>query len=121
MTQEGHYLRMAKITKKQRVALREISKLSKERKRDQIMGFAAIGIMALLIAGYNLLVYQMGVVSEDNVVLRAMLYISAMVAAGFSGIKLMHASRKRTKIDGYRQSNSISRDTLDAWNRGEIE
>ncbi len=112
---------MAKITKKQRVALKEIDKLAEERKRHQIWGFGAIGAMVILIAGYNLLVYQMGVVDEGNVIIRAMLYISAMVAAAVSGINLMKSSQKQRKIDGYRQSNSISKDTLDAWRRGEFD
>ena len=112
---------MAKISKRQRTALREIEKLSKERKRDQILGFASILVMAILIALYNLFTYQMGIISPDNTILRAMLYITAIVIAGFSGIKLMRASQKQRKIDGFRQANSISRDTLDAWKRGEIE
>lgn len=112
---------MAKITKKQRVALKEIDKLAEERKHNQIWGFGAIGVMVLLIAGYNLLVYQMGVLDEGNVVIRAMLYITAMVAAGISGINLMKSSQKQRKIDGYRQSNSISKETLDAWRRGEFD
>ena len=112
---------MAKISKKQRVALKEIDKLSKERRRDQILGFASIGLMVLLIAGYNLLTYQLGIISEENTLIRALLYIAAMVIAGFSGIKLMRASQKSRKIDGYRQSTGISRETLDAWKRGDIE
>ena len=112
---------MAKISKKQRSALREIDKLSKERRNDQIWGAGAIVVMAVLIAGYNALVYQFGIVDEGNAPLRAMLYISAMVAAGVSGVKLMNASKKQRTIDGYRQSTGISRDTLDAWRRGEIE
>ena len=121
-----HYMRgystMAKkISKKQRKALEEIDRLTKERKRNQIWGIGAIVVMALLIAGYNALVYQAGVVDEGNVVIRAALYIAAMVAAGVSGVNLMKSSQKRRKIDGFRQATSISRDTLDAWNRGEYE
>ena len=112
---------MNKISKKQRVALKEISKLSAERKRQLILGWAAIGLMVVIILAYNTLCYQMGVISEDNVVIRAMMYITAMVIAGFSGIMLMKASQKKRKIDGFRQSASISRDTLDAWNRGEYD
>ena len=112
---------MAKISKRQRVALREIDKLSKERKRDQIFAWSSIALMVVIIALYNLLTYQLGIVSEENTVLRAMLYITAMVIAGFSGIKFMRSSQKQRKIDGFRQSNSISRDTLDAWKRGDIE
>ena len=112
---------MAQISKKQRSALREIEKLSKERKRNQLWGFGAIIVMVILIAGYNALVYQLGIVDEGNVVLRAMLYISAMVAAGVSGVNLMKASQKQRKIDGFRQATGISRETLEAWKRGEIE
>ena len=112
---------MAKISKRQRVALREIDKLSKERKRDQIFAWGSIALMVVIIAGYNLLTYQLGIVSEENTVLRAMLYITAMVIAGFSGIKFMRSSQKQRKIDGFRQANSISRETLDAWKRGDIE
>ena len=112
---------MAKISKKQRSTLREIDKLSGDRKRHRIWGFGAIGVMVVLIAVYNLLVYQMGILDEGNVVIRAMLYITAMVAAGVSGINLMKASREQRKIDGYRQAVGISKDTLDAWKRGDIE
>ena len=112
---------MARVSKRQRGALKEIEKLSKERKRDQILAWGSIALMAAIIFTYNLLTYQLGVVSEDNTVLRAMLYITAMVIAGFSGIKFMRASQKQRKIDGFRQANSISRETLDAWKRGEIE
>ena len=112
---------MIKISKKQRSTLREIDKLASDRKRHQIWGFGAIGVMVVLIAVYNLLVYQMGVVDEGNVVIRAMLYITAMVAAGVSGINLMKASREQRKIDGYRQAVGISRETLEAWKKGEIE
>ena len=112
---------MIKISKKQRSALREIDKLSEERKRNQILGIGAIVVMALLIAGYNLFVYQLGVLDEGNVVVRALLYSTAMVAAGVSGINLMNASKKQRKIDGYRQSTGISREALEAWKKGEIE
>ena len=112
---------MAKISKKQRSALREIDKLSAERKRDRILGAASIGLMVVIIIAYNTLTYNMGVIDEGNTILRAMLYITAMVIAGFSGIKLMRASQKTRKIDGYRQSVGISRETLEAWNRGEFE
>ena len=112
---------MQKLSKKQRVALREIDALMKEKKRDQIMAVISIVVMVALIAGYNLLTYQLQIVSESNVVLRAMLYITAMVVAGFSGIKLMHASRKQQKVDGFRQSAGISREAMEAWKRGELE
>ena len=110
-----------KISKKQRIALREIDTLSKERRKNQILGWASIGVMVLLIITYNTLTYHMGVLSESNTIVRAMMYISAMVIAGFSGIMLMKASQKKRKIDGFRQSAGISRETLDAWNKGEIE
>ena len=112
---------MVKVSKKQRSTLKEIDKLASERKRNQLWGFGAIGVMVVLIAVYNLLVYQMGVLDEGNVVVRAMLYITAMVAAGVSGINLMKASQKQRKIDGFRQAVGISKDTLDAWKRGEVE
>jgi len=112
---------MAKISKKQRVSLKEIDKLTKERKNDQIWAAASVAVMAVFIAGYNMLVYQFGVLDEGNMVVRAMLYITAMVAAGLSGIKLMNASKKARKIDGYRQSAGISREMLEAWRKGEIE
>ena len=112
---------MAKISKKQRVTLREIDKLIAERKRDRILGIASIGLMVVLIVTYNTLTYNLGVVDESNAILRAMLYITAMIIAGYSGIKLMHASRKTRKIDGYRQSAGISRETLEAWQNGEFD
>ncbi|MBR0404380.1 MAG: hypothetical protein IJI68_04135 [Eggerthellaceae bacterium] len=112
---------MQKISKKQRMALREIDTLSKERRRNQILGWASIGVMVLLIVGYNTLTYNLGVLSESNTIVRAMMYITAMVIAGFSGIMLMKASQKQRKIDGFRQSAGISRETLEAWKKGEIE
>ena len=112
---------LMRISKKQRSTLKEIDKLSSERKRNQIWGFGAIGVMVVLIFAYNTLVYQMGVIDEGNVVIRAMLYITAMVAAGVSGINLMKASQKQRKIDGFRQAVGISKETLDAWKRGDIE
>ena len=112
---------MPKISKKQRVALREIDKLIDERKRDRILGIASIVLMVVLIVAYNTLTYNLGIIDEGNVVLRGMLYVTAMVIAGFSGIKLMNASRKTQKIDGYRQQAGISRETLEAWQRGEFD
>ena len=112
---------MIKITKKQRVALQEISKLMRERKNDYIQAAVSILIMAILIAVYNLLVYQTGTIGEDNVVVRGMLYVTAMVIAGFCGIKIMKAGQKSRKIEGFRQANAISRETLDAWTKGEIQ
>ena len=112
---------MQKISKTQRSALREISALASERKRHMILGWGAVGLMVVLIFTYNLLTYQLGVVDESNTVMRAMLYITAMVIAGYSGIMLMKASREQRKIDGFRQAAGISRETLEAWNKGEIE
>ena len=112
---------MQKISKKQRVALREITTLSSEVRRHRILGWAAVGFMVVLILAYNTLTYQMGIIDESNTIMRAMLYITAMVIAGFSGIMLMKASREQQKIDGYRQAAGISRETLDAWKKGEIE
>ncbi len=112
---------MQKISKKQRMALREIDTLSKEKRRNRILGWASIGVIVLLIVGYNTLTYNLGVLSESNTIVRAMMYITAMVIAGFSGIMLMKASQKQRKIDGFRQSAGISRETLDAWKKGEIE
>ena len=112
---------MNKISKKQRSALREISTLSGEVKRHRILGWASIGLMVVIIVLYNTLTYQFGVIDESNTILRAMLYITAMVIAGYSGIMLMKASQKQRKIDGFRQAAGISRETLEAWKKGEIE
>ena len=111
----------AKITKKQRSALKEIDKISSERKRDLILGIASIVVMVVLIALYNLLCYELGVISMDNTVIRGVLYGIAMVIAGFCGIMLMHASQKKNKIDGIRQAVGISRETLEAWKKGEYD
>ncbi len=112
---------MASISKKQRSALREIDKLSEERKRNNIFGYGSIAVMALLIVVYNYLTFNLGIIDANNSVLRAMLYITAMVFAGVSGINLMKASHKKNKIDGYRQSTGISRETLEAWRKGELQ
>jgi len=112
---------MQKISKKQRMALREIDTLAKEKRRNQILGWASIGVMILLIVGYNTLTYNLGILSESNTIVRAMMYITAMIIAGFSGIMLMKASQKQRKIDGFRQQAGISRETLEAWKKGEIE
>jgi len=111
----------AKLSKKQRVALKQIDELSSKRKQQLILGFASIGVMVLVIVGYNTLTYQMGVIDEGNTIIRAAIYMTAMVIAGFCGIMLMRASRNKTKIDAMRQSVGISRETLDAWHRGEYE
>ena len=110
-----------KISKKQRMALKEIDKLAKERKRDLALGIASIVLMVVLIVLYNLLTYEMGIISMENVFIRGALYAIAVVIAGFCGIMIMHANQKKAKIDGYRQSSGISRETLEAWQKGEIE
>ena len=112
---------MAKISKKQRVALKQIDELERKKRRDQILGIVSIGVAALVFFTYNLLTYQLGVIEETNTVIRAVVYIVAMVVAGYCGIMFMHASQKKSKIDGLRQSTGISRETLDAWKKGEIE
>lgn len=112
---------MANISKKQRVALRQIDELNSESKRDIILGAVSIVVMIAIILAYNTLTYQYGIIDESNTVLRACIYAIAMVIAGFCGIMFMRASRKKAKIDGLRQSTGISRDTLEAWKRGEIE
>ena len=112
---------MANISKKQRVALRQIDELRAQSKRDIILGVASIIVMVAIIVTYNTLTYTYGIVDESNTILRAVIYAIAMVIAGFCGIMFMRASRRRAKVDGLRQSTGISRDTLDAWNRGEIE
>lgn len=112
---------MAKLSKKQRIALKEIDKTTKERKRDLTLGIASIAVMCVLILGYNTLTYQLGIISMENTVARGVLYAIAMVIAGFCGIMLMHASQKKNKIDGIRQQVGISRETLEAWRKGEFE
>ena len=112
---------MANISKKQRVALRQIDELRAQNKRDIILGVASIIVMVAIIVTYNTLTYTYGIVDESNTILRAVIYAIARVIAGFCGIMFMRASRRRAKVDGLRQSTGISRDTLDAWNRGEIE
>lgn len=112
---------MVKISKKQRSALREIDRLSQQVKHDRIMGFGSIGMMIVIIVLFNGLGYNLGFIDPNNVALRGMMYVTALVFAGFSGIKLMKASRNQRAIDGYRQQAAISRETLDAWRKGEIE
>jgi len=110
-----------KITKKQRVALKEIDKTTKERKRDLSIGLGAIAGMCVFILVFNGFGYDMGFFDPNNVLLRAIMYIIAMVLAGVSGIFLMHASQKKRKIDGLRQQAGISREVLDAWGKGEYD
>ena len=110
-----------KISKKQRVALRQIDEETKKSKRETILAVASIALMAVLIFLYNILTYQMGVIPEDNTIIRGALYIIAVVIAGFCGIMLMRASRSKSKAEDYRQSVGISREILDAWKKGEID
>ena len=112
---------MAKISKKQRVALKQIDELEAKKRRDQILGVVSIALAAVVFFTYNLLTYQLGIIEETNTVIRAVVYIVAMVVAGYCGIMFMHASQKKSKIDGLRQSTGISRETLEAWKNGEIE
>ena len=86
-----------------------------------VIGTASIVVMVALIALYNLLCYELGIISMDNTVIRGVLYGIAMVIAGFCGIMLMHASQKKNKIDGIRQAVGISRETLEAWKKGEYD
>ena len=110
-----------KISKKQRVALKQIDEETKKSKRDTILAVASIALMAVLILLYNVLTYPMGVIPEDNSIIRGALYVIAVVIAGFCGIMLMRANRSRAKAEGYRQSVGISREILDAWKKGEID
>lgn len=112
---------MAKLTKKQRSALKEITSLSKEVKSRRIKGYCAIGVMIVLIIGFNELGYRFGLFDADNPVIRAMMYITALVVAGYSGIMIMRASQKQRSIDGLRQQAGISREVMDAWKKGEVE
>ena len=112
---------MASISKKQRSVLRKIDELAAERKRNRLLALVSVLLMVLVIVSYNTLVYNLGIVDEGNLAIRGMMYVTAMVIAGYSGIKLMKASRKQQEIDGYRQAAGISRETLEAWKRGEIE
>lgn len=112
---------MAKLSKKQRVALKQIDELSAKRRRQRILGYASIGVMVLVIVTYNFLTYQAAIIPDTNTIVRAIIYIIAMVIAGFCGIMLMRASREGRKIDGLRQSVGISRETMDAWKRGDYD
>ena len=110
-----------KISKKQRMALKEIDKTTKERKRDLAIGIGAIAVMAAFVLLFNGFGYNMGFIDPNNVFLRGTMYVIAMVLAGVSGIFLMHASQKKRKIDGLRQQVGISRETLEAWQNGEYD
>ncbi|MBQ1450736.1 MAG: hypothetical protein IIZ12_07400 [Eggerthellaceae bacterium] len=110
-----------KISKKQRVALKEIDKITKERKRDLGIGIGAVALMAIFVILFNGLGYNMGFIDPNNVLLRGTMYVVAMVLAGVSGIFLMHASQKKNKIDGFRQQAGISREVLEAWQNGEYD
>ena len=110
-----------KLNKKQHVALKQIDDLQKERKRNIILAVASVVVMVILIVLYNYLAYTTGIIDMNNTIIRGALYAIAVVIAGFCGIMLMHASRKKAKIEAYRQSTGISRETFEAWKRGEIE
>lgn len=112
---------MVKISKKQRVALKQIDEVSKVRKREIILAIASVVVMVVLIVLYNYLAYDSGIIDMNNTIIRGALYVIAVVIAGFCGIMLMRAGRNKAKIDGYRQSTGISRETLEAWQRGDIE
>lgn len=111
---------MAKLSKKQRVSLKQIDELEAKRKREIVLGVISIGVMVVVIIGYNTLTYTLGILAETNTVVRAGIYTIAMVIAGFCGIMFMRASRNKQKIDGLRQSTGISKDILEAWRRGEF-
>lgn len=110
-----------KISKKQRVALKQIDEETKKSKRETFLAIGSIVLMAVLIFLYNMLTYQMGVIDEENTIIRGALYIIAVVIAGFCGIMLMRSGRSKAKAEGYRQSVGISREIMEAWKRGEIE
>ena len=112
---------MVKISKKQRVSLKQIDELEKERKRQTILAVASVVVMVVLIVLYNHLAYTAGVIDPDNTIIRGALYAIAVVIAGFCGIMLMKAGRNKAKADGYRQAAGISRETLEAWKKGDIE
>ena len=59
-----------KISKKQRVALKEIDKITKERKRDLGIGIGAVALMAIFVILFNGLGYNMGFIDPNNVLLR---------------------------------------------------
>ena len=110
-----------KISKKQRVALKQIDEEMKKSKRETALAIASIGLMVVLIVLYNYLTYQLGVIDEGNTIIRGALYAIAVVIAGFCGIMLMRAGRSKSKAEGYRQSVGISRDIMEAWKKGEID
>ena len=110
-----------RISKKQRIALKQMDDLEKQRKRDIVLGVASIVVMIILIMTYNYLTYEAGIISMEDTVTRGILYAIAVVIAGFCGIQLMHASQKKAKIEGYRQANRISNETLAAWRKGDVD
>ncbi len=112
---------MVKISKKQRVALKQIDEHEAKRKRETVLAIASIALMVVLIFAYNYLTYTAGIIDEGNVFIRGGLYVIAVVIAGFCGIMLMRANRNKAKVDAFRQSNGISRETLEAWRKGEVE
>lgn len=112
---------MANISKKQRSALREITTIAASRKRDLTFGIGSLFVMVLIILAFNTFGYNLEWIDPNNIYIRAMMYVTALVFAGYSGIKFMNASKKQRHIDGLRQQTGISKDTLEAWKRGEIE
>ena len=112
---------MVKISKKQRVALKQIDELSKESRRQYILAIGSVVLMVILILLYNYFTYTAGVIDLENVYIRGALYAIAVVIAGFCGIMLMKAGRNRAKAEGFRQSTGISRETLEAWKKGDVE
>ena len=112
---------MIKISKKQRVALKQIDDVTKQSKRETILAVASIVVMVVLIFLYNLLTYHLGIIDEENTIIRGALYAIAVVIAGFCGIMLMRSGRNKAKAEGYRQSVGISREIMEAWKKGEIE
>lgn len=112
---------MVKISKKQRVSLKQIDEVEKEQKRQTVWAIASVVVMVILILLYNHLTYTAGIIDPENTIIRGALYAIAVVIAGFCGIMLMKAGRNKAKADGYRQSAGISRETMEAWKRGEID
>ncbi|MBQ9043113.1 MAG: hypothetical protein IJ111_09930 [Eggerthellaceae bacterium] len=110
-----------KLSKKQRIALKQIDELSKERKRENILAIASIVLMVVLILLYNYGTYYSNWIDPDNTIIRGALYAIAVVIAGFCGIMFMRANQKKAKMDSFRQATGISREVLEAWNRGDIE
>ena len=112
---------MARISKKKRSALRQIDEIESQRKKEIILGVVSIGVAAAVFFTYNLFTYNFGILSETEQIPRGIVYMVAMVIAGYCGIMFMRASRNKRKIEGIRQQVGLSRDILEAWKRGEFE